>query len=303
VSDEIILEEIREFLRNAQLSNYEINAYITLITSKSLTAKEISKDSGVPTGRIYEVLDELKNREMILMEDSRPKKYSAINFNIGFQRLINHLKIEERKKISSLIQQAKLLESRIAKSDLYIKQEQSPVFWSTAFGSWSILSLYNRELENVDVEFLATGFLNEKTLKVIKYGRDLYDGILNAVERGVRVRYLWSFEYDDRILVDEDYERINYLYNAAIEQLENMYNLSIDLRGFEMKFIERRLPTYYDIFDTNRVIIKLQNPLKPNHIYACMNVIDPELAKALRDKYLSLWTFEASDSLSLEYPR
>lgn len=301
--EEMVLEEIREFLSNAGLSNYEINAYIALLTSKHLTAKEISYKSGVPTGRIYEVLDELKSREMILMEDSRPKRYSAINFNIGFQRLINHLRKEERKKISSLIQQAKVLESRIAKSDLYIKQERSTIFWSTAFGSFPILSLYNKELENLEFEFLATGFLNENTLKVLKYGKDLYDGILNAIERGVRVKYLWSFEYDDRPLTDNDTERIEYLYRGVIEQLESMYNLSIEIAGFSMKFTEKRFTTYYDIFDQNRVIIKLQNPINPNQIYACMNVIDPDLAKALRDKYLSLWTFEANESLSLEFLR
>ena len=87
-----LIEEIQDFLRSAELSNYEIYSYLTLLRSGSLTARELSIKSGVPTGRIYEILEELKNREMIEVQDSRPKEYKAITFNLGFENLISHLK-------------------------------------------------------------------------------------------------------------------------------------------------------------------------------------------------------------------
>ncbi len=78
----IIIDEIQEFLKNANFTNYEINAYIALLRSSSLSARELSDKSGVPTGRIYEVLNELNNRQMIEIQDSRPKKYRALSFKL-----------------------------------------------------------------------------------------------------------------------------------------------------------------------------------------------------------------------------
>ncbi|MHA2431593.1 MAG: hypothetical protein ACXACC_11280 [Promethearchaeota archaeon] len=40
MSEELI-KEVKEFLRNSNLSNYEINTYITLLNSNNLTAREI----------------------------------------------------------------------------------------------------------------------------------------------------------------------------------------------------------------------------------------------------------------------
>ena len=60
-----------------------------------------------------------------------------------------------------------------------------------------------------------------------------------------------------------------------------------------MRFIQKRILTYYDIFDNNRVLIKLQNPLEPWQIFACINVLDPVLAKKLTEKYENMWLFEA----------
>ena len=50
---ENLLNEIKKFLTSMNLSNYEINAFMTLFHESNLTAREISSRSNVPTGRIY----------------------------------------------------------------------------------------------------------------------------------------------------------------------------------------------------------------------------------------------------------
>ena len=65
------------------------------------------------------------------------------------------------------------------------------------------------------------------------------------------------------------------------------------MAGFEMRFVHRRIPIYYDIFDKERIFIKLLNPIRPYQIFACMNVFDITLAAELRRQYLELWTLEA----------
>ncbi|MFX0043765.1 MAG: TrmB family transcriptional regulator, partial [Candidatus Hodarchaeota archaeon] len=88
---EEILVEIREFLKNAYLTTYEVNTYLILLRSDDLTARELSEASEVPIGRIYEILEELKNKGMISVQDSRPKKYRSIPFNVAFKNLISFL--------------------------------------------------------------------------------------------------------------------------------------------------------------------------------------------------------------------
>ena len=294
MSNEVI-QGVKKFLNNVDLSNYEINTYLTLLKAQDLTAREISERSSVPTGRIYEVLESLREKGMIEIQDSRPKLYRAFAFNQASNNIITHLKENHQKKFSFLIQQAKELESKILTSGLSIKKNSSKIFWSTEYGAQSILSLYIKKLNNLEKNLLMTGFLNENTIKVLPYGKDLYQGISNALERGIQVKYLWSFEFDNRVVSDDQKEKYITLYNDLRQKLKNLFNLSTKVRGFQMRFIFKRIPTYYDILDENRVLIKLQNPLNPSQIFACMNVLDPTLGRELTNKYNNIWLFEATE--------
>ena len=288
-----VKEDIDNFLKNAKLSSYEINAFITLLYSKEMTAKEISERARVPTGRIYEILEGLHEMGMIEIHDSRPKVYRSLPFNTAFENLISFKENERKKEAAFLTNQAKTLELKLYNSDLYIKKEPSKVFWSTAFGVNSIFSLYVRHSNELKNELLITGFLNENTLKIIRFAKVLYEVIYKAVQRGVRVKYLWSFDYDERTLSKEEKVRCENLYSGLIENLEKYFSISTKMKEFEMKYIYKRFPTYYDIFDSQRVIIKLQNPLQISRIFACMNVLDTTLAEALREMFLNTWLLEA----------
>ena len=285
-----LIEEIHNFLRSAELNNYEINAYLALLRTGSLTARELSIKSGVPTGRIYEILEELKNREMIEIQDTRPKEYKAITFNLGFENLISHLKNESKKKISFLVNQAKNLEANVYKSNLFIKKDTSKVFWSTAFDLRSMFSLYNRRSSELKEELLVTGFVNENTFKILPYAQDLYNSYKNAFNRGVRIRYLWSFEHD--AITNEELAKNGEFSKRLKSEFEKYFDIPPNLKGFEMRFIHKRLPTYYDIFDKKRVIIKLLHPLEPSRVFACIDVLDTELALELRDQFLQMWRFK-----------
>ncbi len=288
--------ELKEFLKNSNLSNYEIRVYLVLLQSNELTAREISERSNVPTGRIYEVLEFLNDYGMIEIQDSRPKKYRAVSFNQAFQNLISKMEKKNQRRISFLYNQANELESKIYNSNFYIKRESSKVFWSTAFGAENMLSLYTKKFNTLKDNLLMTGFLNDNTLKVLPFAKSFYKGILNASNRGVQVRYLWSFEYDERTLSNEQKIKNHILFERLIKSLNDLFGLSPKIDGFEMKFIYKRIPTYYDIFDNSRVLIKLQNPLNPTQIFACMNVLDPILAEELAKKYDSIWLFEAIEN-------
>lgn len=285
--------EVRRFLKFSKISNYEIDAFVTLINSTVLTARELSEKSGVPIGRIYEVLQKLKKYRMIEAQESRPKMYRAISPNLAFNNLISHLNDEYQGKISILYDQAKFLESQHYESNHFLKQDSTRIFWSTAFGFPEIFLLYLNNFKDLQDELLMTGFINKDTIKILPFAQNFYEGIRNAWNRGVQVNYLWSFEYDERPLSSKQKVRNQTLFEKLMEKFEELFAISPKMDGFQMKFVHKKIPTYFDIFDGKRIMIKLQNPSNPVQIFACMNIFDPTLAKELRKKFQVTWLLEA----------
>ncbi|MCD6229933.1 MAG: helix-turn-helix domain-containing protein, partial [Candidatus Diapherotrites archaeon] len=53
----------------------QARAYATLLGRGSMSAFEISKESGVPRGRIYDTLTELERKKLIESQESNPKQF------------------------------------------------------------------------------------------------------------------------------------------------------------------------------------------------------------------------------------
>lgn len=289
-----IIEDLRAFLKNARLSTYEINSFIVLLCSNDLTAKEICFKTGIPTGRIYEVLEELRGKGMVEIQDSRPKRYRALLFNAACNNLITHKINNSKRETNFLINQAKNLEFRIEKSNAF-RFDTSKIFFSTAFGYESIFSLYQKHSNEIKEALLMTGFIDDNTINIVRHAGVLYNMIYDLIERGIRVKYLWSFDYDNRPLSDEQKIKCQNMFNGLKKKLRELFNLPFDTKLFQMKCIYKKFPTYYDIYDKKRVILKLQDPLNPPRIYACINILDVSLAEELRKKYYDTWDYEAND--------
>ncbi len=289
-----IIEDLRAFLKNARLSTYEINALIVLLRSNDLAAKEICVKANIPTGRIYEILEELREKGMIEIQDSRPKRYRALIFNAACNNLITHKIDESKRETNYLINQAKNLEFRIEQANIF-KTDTSKIFFSTAFGYESIFSLYQKHSNEIKEELLMTGFIDDNTLKIVRHAGVLYNMIYKVVERGIRVKYLWSFDYDNRPLSEDQKLQCQNLFNGLKKKLRDLFNLPSDTKGFQMKCIYKKFPSYYDVFDKKRVILKLQDPLTPSRIYACINILDMSLAEELRKRFYQSWELDADE--------
>jgi len=284
-----VLDDLIEFLQAASLSTYEINAFLALVQSSQinwLTAREISTKSHVPSGRIYEVLDDLRSKGMIEVIKSRPKKYQSLTLNKALDNLMTHQTNENKKKTSFLYQQAKIIETKLYDTNAFIKKEPSRIFYSSVFGTQPIFSLYKKYFNELQSELLLIGFINENTEKIYSDDNFFFKGIRKVLKRGVCVKALFTFGFDDRPLSDDQENTNKTLFNKINEKF-------FKLNNFEMKFIHKKIPTHYDIFDKRRIIFKLQNSIKPWQIFACMDVVDPTLAEELREKFNNLWTFEA----------
>jgi HTH-type transcriptional regulator, sugar sensing transcriptional regulator len=71
---------MKEKLIAIGFSEYEAKAYLALVRESPATAYEIAKRSGIPTSKIYEVLNKLLERDAVLkIEHSRKKKFLPLS--------------------------------------------------------------------------------------------------------------------------------------------------------------------------------------------------------------------------------
>ena len=71
------MDENITILKGLGLTMYEAQAYVTLTSSISSTASEVSEKSGIPRSKIYDVLKGLIKKNYIEAEDGRPLIYNV----------------------------------------------------------------------------------------------------------------------------------------------------------------------------------------------------------------------------------
>lgn len=62
-------------MQNIGFTQYESQVYLALLQQSHITGYELAKISSVPASKIYQILNKLTDKEMILAIDSDPKKY------------------------------------------------------------------------------------------------------------------------------------------------------------------------------------------------------------------------------------
>ena len=73
-----INESTRTALREMGLNAYEIDAYLVMLEGGQMTAMEISQEAKVPYSKMYEVLNQLKEKGWIKSSETRPFKYYPV---------------------------------------------------------------------------------------------------------------------------------------------------------------------------------------------------------------------------------
>ena len=111
----------------------------------------------------------------------------------------------------------------------------------------------------------------------------------------MEIKHIWSPEPDKgKSLTLGQIKKHQATYKELKGKLKDLFNLSDEIEGFKLKFIPKQIPTNFNVFDSRRVLIKMQNPLKPSEILSVMNVLDPDLAIKLRKTFFNLWNYESN---------
>ena len=117
--------EIVPGLRGLGMNEYEASVYSTLVGLQKATARDVHEASGVPRGRIYEILNDLARRGFIGVEEGSPASYYILDVDVVFDRL-------KEDYIRSLE------ETREALKSLSVKPHLSPDSFFILRSGWAI---------------------------------------------------------------------------------------------------------------------------------------------------------------------
>ncbi len=91
-------KNILNSLSDLGLSKYESRIYLTLIGEGITTAKTISDITGIPYGKVYEIINTLSHKGFVMTLPSKPMKYKAVSP----QQAIHSAKKEASEKLKKI---------------------------------------------------------------------------------------------------------------------------------------------------------------------------------------------------------
>lgn len=231
------------------------------------SAKTISDESTIPFGRIYDVLTSLENKGMLDKQDSRPKKYSVRPPKIALKNLLA-IKKEE---FNSLTLKANAVEEHLSR--FYVKNPEEGLFWSVALEEETMVRHTDRVLET-ERELLIYGNTQIQHLTFQGEGdKKFMNSLESLLNKGVIIKILLGGV--------TDIAQIEKLAAAFTPYIEVLKRIEISMTPI--------ITNTFDIIDEEKVILKINNPVKLDEYFALIYVWQKKFATQLKKKYLEIW--------------
>ncbi|KXS43233.1 MAG: putative transcriptional regulator [Methanolobus sp. T82-4] len=271
-------------LRDLGLTKYESSAYSTLIKEGVTGAQELSRISGIPVGKIYEVLSNLNNMGLVEFQRSRPRKYRAIKPEVALDNLYTRKEENTKSELESF--KLKISELKDSFSDSNYPDHTEIKFWSTLIGEEDIVKSIKNTLDETENETLHVKSMKVKEVMESKSKRHkdfnpdillplVTDEFIRAAKSGISIKMLLPADF----FVNHLKEKYNQIPDTDIKKMIKE-NLEVRILECDYDFV---------VIDDNVVYIPIPDPLNPDGLLGEMKMIDKEYAEKLRRKYEELW--------------
>jgi sugar-specific transcriptional regulator TrmB len=264
-------------LRDLGLSEYEARAYRALLNTGPTTAKELSRASEVPMGRIYDVLNSIEQYNLVRSQTaSRPKKYVAVEPGTALDRLL-----EDKKR--ELDEKAEQYEEIVAdlSEELEAAEPVEEQFWTAAVGKAESIDLLLERLAAADDRLVMMAADPSPQFDIKEVGEMVAEHIGEALDRGVSVSLLMTPS-----LVATLPDSVGIVYRDTLQDHPDCtVKTSEDVHGT------------FNLIDEVEVCIQVPNPLDPDEAFAMIDLKDPEFAADVEEEFGPRW--EAADELVL----
>ncbi len=168
-----------ENLKLLGLNSYEAKAYDALLREGASTAYAVFKRSGVPSGKIYPVLDSLAGKGLAVIAGVRPKIYRAVSPEIAVENIVR----KKNQEIRLMKRNARALIENYAKLRVVNKEGEYDIV-ETYLGHGSAFA------RSVILHSQAEKYW--KTISRLTPHKEHLDACSRAIRRGVSVAAITS---------------------------------------------------------------------------------------------------------------
>ncbi|HWL26066.1 MAG TPA: helix-turn-helix domain-containing protein [Ureibacillus sp.] len=119
------MKNLIQQLKYMNFNEYEAKAYISLVKLGTVTAYQVSKDSGVPRARIYEILDVLVEKGIVIKEEiDESIQYSPLPVDV-FLQTVQKSWTENFKELQNSLKDLEKVETLPANRVMTLKEKDS----------------------------------------------------------------------------------------------------------------------------------------------------------------------------------
>ena len=265
--------KIRELLRDLKLNKYESIAYEIILKRGVVEASIISKEGDIPFGKIYESLGSLSTKGLIEVQNTRPKKYKIRNPKTTFRDILNKKQLESEEELKNLKDTLLQIENEISK--ISVQEHKEKTFWITAIGKeidemmGSIFSEAKNEIFMIPYIINKSDQTKSALLNIPRFVKE----INKTVGRGVKIK----------VILPEKFAQVQ------IKILKKMRFFDKIIKNVEIRILEELFPEPFTVIDTDKIVLRVNDPINKNKILAMIKIIDNELSKSLKEKFNEMW--------------
>jgi sugar-specific transcriptional regulator TrmB len=257
-------------LRDLGLSEYEARAYRALLRTGPTTAKDLSRASEVPMGRVYDVLNSLEQHNLVRSQAaSRPKKYAAVEPDAALDRLL----AEKKQELQTQSEQYEEVVADLS-TELDAGEPVDGQFWTAAVGAEEATDLLLERIAAAERRMVVVAGAPATGFDLGTIGEQVTNKLEAALERGVEIRVLLSPE-----AVNALPRSVGRRYSAELSQVD----------GFEVRTTPGVNGTF-NLFDGIEVCIEVPHPLSGDEPFAMIDVKDAEFATSVKEQFEPRWT-------------
>jgi HTH-type transcriptional regulator, sugar sensing transcriptional regulator len=265
-----IQNEIQSFL-DLDLTEREAKLYVTLLSQKSFTATELKKVADIPSTKVYDVLQKMVKRGIVV---ERPfdnvKYYEAVDPRIAFMRVFERYKSDFDQELE---RKSKVVDNLI--------QKLTPVFDENKdqFNPLDFIEIIKDE-DLIQKRFIQA-FLEGKN-EALTFVRGPFLGVKpNLLKEQLEAQKIF-FErggiskgiYDARDLIKEPWLR------GALKEMAE--------KGEELRIVDS-LPSTMMVMDAKLVIFPLKQETSSKEIFTVVCIEHAQHAKACKLLFDLLW--------------
>ncbi len=194
MNEERLIKEIRKLF---SLNLYEARIWLALLMKGTAGAGEISDAANVPRSRTYDILESLEKKGFVVMEVSKPVKYSAIGPHDVIENLKRNIRDEAEQKIKELdeLKESEIIDeiNKIYKDDS--NKESIDSISTIIKGRKNIFNMVNNLISNANKNILISSNADE----FIDKSYIMKEMLRKAKEKGVDIKIVTNNTYLNKL--------------------------------------------------------------------------------------------------------